>query len=137
MSLVNWYPFSILSADDGFVGLGVEADAIDAPDDHARGLDRRAQLQAADIVEARIEPVAWDRVERSEVPDLQREEHDRGQPDRHENADPQVDRGAIHAPIPLNMNTVRMKSSARIASEASTTVRVVAEDTPSAVGLAS
>jgi hypothetical protein len=35
------------------------------------------------------------------------------------------------------MNTVRMKSSARIASELATTVRVVALETPSAVGRAS
>jgi hypothetical protein len=35
------------------------------------------------------------------------------------------------------MNTVMTKSRARIASELSTTVRVVALDTPSAVGAAS
>ena len=38
---------------------------------------------------------------------------------------------------PLNMNAVSTKSSARIASDEVTTVRVVARDTPSAVGAAS
>ena len=46
---------------------------------------------------------------------------------------------AVHAGSmpPVNMNAVRTKSSARIASEDVTTVRVVARDTPSAVGFAS
>ena len=44
---------------------------------------------------------------------------------------------AGQAPTPRNMNTVSTKSAARIVSADSTTVRVVAEDTPSAVGCAS
>jgi len=38
--------------------------------------------------------------------------------------------------MPRNMKTVRTKSTARIASEPITTVRVVAVATPSAVGFA-
>ena len=41
--------------DDRLVGLRVELDALDASDDHAGGLHRRAQLQAADVVEARLQ----------------------------------------------------------------------------------
>jgi hypothetical protein len=49
------------------------------------------------------------------------------------NADPEVENGTVHE-VPRNMNEVRTKSSARIASAEVTTVRVIARDTPSAVG---
>src|SRR5262249_24844832 len=86
------------------------------------------------------EPIALRRPERHEVAHLEREEQDRADADCDEDSDPEIDRGAppFHVwDIPLNMKTVSTKSSARIASELSTTVRVVALDTPSAVGLAS
>ena len=58
--------------------------------------------------------------------------------DCNERADPQVERRSVEIhPTPRNMNTVSTKSSPRIASELSTTVRVVAVETPSAVGFAS
>ena len=54
------------------------------------------------------------------------------------NSDPEIDRGAVHPPLPpVNMSAVRTKSSASMASEDITTVRVVARETPSAVGAAS
>ena len=53
-----------------------------------------------------------------------------------EQSDPQVERRAFHQ-IPRNMNAVSMKSSPSIASDEVTTVRVVAPETPSAVGGAS
>ncbi len=96
-----------------------------------------AQLQPADIVEVRLDVVAGRLVERQQVADLQREKQYRAEADRDEDADPKVDRGTIHRPTPLNMNTVSTKSSASIANEDTTTVLVVALDTPSAVGLAS
>ena len=46
-----------------------------------------------------------------------------------------VERFTFYLP-PRNMKTVSKKSSARIASDEPTTVRVVAVDTPSAVGVA-
>ncbi len=68
-------------------------------------------------------------VEGKQVADLEREKQDRAEADGHEDADPEVDRGAVHATFaPRNMNTVSTKSSARIASEETTTVRVVALD---------
>ena len=83
---------------------------------------------------------------RHEIADLERKKEDRANADRDEEPDPQIEHGLLmvrppcvlpfHA-TPLNMNTVRTKSSARIASELSTTVRVVALETPSAVGFAS
>ena len=46
-------------------------------------------------------------------------------------------RSPVTSHLPRNMNTVSTKSSARMASAELTTVRVVAPDTPSAVGCAS
>jgi hypothetical protein len=55
------------------------------------------------------------------------------QADRHEDTDPEVEHSTVH-PLPLNMKDVSTKSSARMASAEVTTVRVIARDTPSAVG---
>ena len=120
-----------------FVGLGVETYGFDAADHDPGRLHRRAQLEAADVVEARLESISGRVVERQQVADLERHEQDRAEADRDEDADPEVDCRTIHWPPPRNMNTVMTKSSARIASDDMTTVRVVAIDTPSAVGLAS
>ena len=68
--------------------------------------------------------------------ELQRKEQDRPDAESDEDADPEVDRGTIHT-APRNMKAVMTKSSARMASEEITTVRVVAVDTPSAVGFES
>ena len=58
--------------------------------------------------------------------------------DDDEDSDPEVDRGTVHMTLaPRNMKTVITKSSARIMREDMTTVRVVALETPSAVGFAS
>src|SRR5262249_27350838 len=122
----------------GIVGLGVEAHLLDPSDDHAGGLHRRPQLQAADVLEVRFDTVARRPVERQQISYLEGEEQNGAEADRHENAHPEVDRGAVHTlRAPRNMNTVMTKSSARMASEEMTTVRVVALATPSAVGFAS
>src|SRR5260370_39064625 len=124
-------------AGERFRTFGVERDGLDAAHDHARGLDRRTQLEATDIVEARLQMIARRPVQRKQISHLQRQKKDRAKPDGDENADPEIDRRTIHEPIPLNMNTVNTKSSARIASEDTTTVRVFTLETPSAVGFAS
>ena len=111
-------------------------DPLDAADDDSRRLDRRAQLQSADIFERGLEAIAGRAAEGDEIADLEREEENRGNADRNEDPDPEIDRVPAQD-TPLNMKTVSTKSSARIASELSTTVRVVALETPSAVGFAS
>ncbi len=118
------------------IGLRIERDPLHATDDDTRRLDRRAQLEAADVVERRLQMVARGATDRREVADLERQECDRSDADDDEDADPQIDCRAVHTPMPRNMKTVRTKSSARMASELATTVRVVAVDTPSAVGRA-
>jgi hypothetical protein len=81
--------------------------------------------------------IARSPIQRKQISHLQRQEENCAKPNGDENADPEIDCGTIHEPIPLNMNTVNTKSSARIANEDTTTVRVVALETPSAVGFAS
>ena len=70
------------------------------------------------------------------VADLHREHQQRADAGADEQSDPQVERRAFHH-TPRNMNEVKMKSRPSIASDEVTTVRVVAPDTPSAVGGAS
>ena len=55
---------------------------------------------------------------------------------RHEEADSEVGAGAVHQLSPRNIKTVMTKSRIRTLSDEITTVRVVALDTPSAVGVA-
>src|SRR4029077_17689101 len=106
--------------------------SVAAPHATPARLDRRAQLRPADIVERCLDPVRGAVLQRRQVAHLECQEDDRADADRDEDADPEVDGGAIQLAAPRNMKTVRTKSSARIASDAPTTVRVVAVETPSA-----
>ena len=110
----------------------------DAADHHARALHRAAHLEAADVGELGVDLVGLVGGEAREVADLEREEDERGESYDDEDSDPQIDHRAVHQLLPpVNINAVRTKSSARMASDEVTTVRVVARETPSAVGTAS
>src|SRR5574340_130070 len=123
--------------DFGLVGVAVEPDFGHPAHYHAGTLHRRAHLEAADVVELRGKPIDFVHIERAQVPDFQGQDQQSGQPRRDKYSHPQVQRGALHQPSPRNMNAVNTKSSANTASDEVTTVRVVAPDTPSAVGGAS
>src|SRR5688500_17817842 len=115
----------------------VEPDRRHAPDDDPCALHRRARLQSADVVEIGIDRVALAaETDARDVADFHGEHQQRSDTGADEESDPQVEFGAIHQ-IPRNMNEVSRKSRPSIASDDVTTVRVVAPETPSAVGGAS
>ncbi len=85
-----------LQRHDRPVGLRIELDLLDAADDDACRLDRRSQLESADIVERGDEVIPGRVAERQEVADLERQEDDRADAHRHEHTHPQVQRRAVH-----------------------------------------
>src|SRR5262249_7791616 len=120
--------------------LVVEADVLDAPDQDAGATHRSPHLQAADVVEARFHAVGLLGALGAEVAHLEREHHERHEARRDEGAEPEIDRRSFHRWrqwSARSMNAVSTKSRARIMRAEVTTVRVVAPETPSAVGGAS
>src|SRR6185295_10236943 len=98
--------------DDRLVSAGIELDGLDTADDHAGRLHRRPQLETADVVEARLDPVTRRRCETDEIADLEREKEDRADAERDEDADPEIECCAVevhgfsdpYVATPRNMN---------------------------------
>src|SRR5258708_31733499 len=120
----------------GTKGLVVKRHVGHAPDHYSRTFHRRARLQSADIVEFGIHLVGVGDAEPAHVSNLERQDQQRADAGTDEQSHPQVEHRAFHH-TPRNMNAVNTKSRPRMASDDVTTVRVVAPDTPSAVGGAS
>src|SRR5688572_6869787 len=129
--------------DTRLVALVVEVDLVYAAHEHAGAAHRAAHLEAADVVEAHLDGVGLRGALGAEVADLEGEDQQRGETRRHEGAEPQVYRRSFHRlclgcqSSPRSMTAVSIRSRARITRAEVTTVRVVARETPSAVGGAS
>src|SRR5262249_16279278 len=124
--------------DEGLEAFVVEPHVRHPPDDHPRALDRRPDLQPANVSKLGLHLICLGGREGGQIAHLEAKKQQPAKPRSDEDADPQVDAGAFHFALPpVNMSAVSMKSSARMASDEVTTVRVVAPDTPSAVGGAS
>ncbi len=127
-----------LQAHPGLESLIVELNIVDPPHHHAGAFDRGPDLEAADIFEVGVDLVAVGQVDAAGVPHLEPQYQQSNYTRGDEYPDPKVHYAAFHeCYTPLNMKAVRMKSKARIARDDVTTVRVVAPETPSAVGGAS
>ena len=133
--------------------LVIERDGLHPAHDHACTLDGRLRLEATDIVKLRRDFVVGLEIQVEQVGRLQGQKQHCRQPQEHKQTYPHIVFGALHARSPsmdemgrrharpldcqmLNISAVRMKSSPSTASEATTTVRVVARETPSGVGCA-
>ena len=124
----------------GLVAFVIELDGGDAAHHDAGALDRRLWLQSADVVELGRDAVGGLKAQAEQIGRLQRQKQNGRGADQHQQADPHIIFGALHVACPfhkLNISAVRMKSRPNTDSEATTTVRVVARDTPSGVACAS
>lgn len=131
----------------GLEGGRVKVDGLDAADDHAGALDGRARLEAADVVEVGVEFVGLGvEAEVAQIGRLQRHEEQGHKAHQHKEPHTKFQCSALHSfftkfrsETPFhqeNIKAVMMKSSPRTKSELTTTVRVVACETPSGVGRA-
>jgi len=102
-------------------------------DDDTGTFDRAAHFQAANVIKFRLQYIGFAEIAGGEVAHFQRQEKQRHHADGNKEADPEVEYRPIHQRL-RNMKEVRTKSRARMASAEVTTVRVMARDTPSAVG---
>jgi hypothetical protein len=69
VSRLNWIALVDAHRHERLVGLRIEADALDAADHDAGRLDRRAHLEAADVVERARRADSPARWRREQVPD--------------------------------------------------------------------
>ena len=128
----------------------VKLDGLDAPHHDARALDGCLGLETTDILKHSAYLVALPRRNLQQIARLQRQKKQRHSACQYKQAYPNIYFRTLHMvrsfyPLSnrtlhtmpahtLNIMAVKRKSSPSTLSEATTTVRVVARDTPSGVG---